>query len=265
MECEAFIRFIRVFRPSAKTFAIWYFGQNSFIHRFEEGLVISIDPYLTNSCTAEFAHMPFRLDRQLPVFIEPEDRDLDILVTAHSHQDHADREAIARMHTGNSLFIRPFDSCRISRACGMPETNVRLLHSGETRHVGESVPVQGVFVLPTDRTGLNHIGLLLRFANGTTFFNTGDTAFAERPPELWPLEVDIYAICINGGFHNLSHIEAASIVHAIEPPVVIPCNYDMVINNVGSPSMLLVALNLAGSNAAFVSMKYYEPWLYQRD
>jgi len=39
----------------------------------------------------------------------------------------------------------------------------------------------------------------------------------------------------------------------------------MMVNNVGSPSMLRVALDLIGSSATFVQMRYYEPWLYQRD
>jgi L-ascorbate 6-phosphate lactonase len=265
METKAFMRSIRDFRPPPNALAIWYLGQNGFILKFEDGPVIGIDLYLTNSCISSLAHLPFRLDRQLPVFIEPEDLDVDIFVTTHSHQDHADPETITRMRKTKPLFIGPFDSCRIYRACGVPEANLRLIHPGETLHVSESVSVQGTFALPTDQTDLNHIGLLLRFTNGTTFFNTGDTAFAERLPDLWPKEVDICAICINGGFHNLSHVQAASIVHAIRPRVVIPCHYDMMINNVGSPSMLRVALNLNGSNARFVQMKYYEPWLYQRD
>ena len=39
----------------------------------------------------------------------------------------------------------------------------------------------------------------------------------------------------------------------------------MMINNVGSPEMLRVAMDLVGSNATFMLMKYYEPWIYQRD
>jgi len=264
MDSAIFMKSIRDFRPPSNALAIWYLGQNGFILKSGDGPVIGVDLYLTNSCASAFAHLPFRLDRQLPVFIEPEDLDVDIFITTHSHQDHADPETICGMQKAAQIYIGPFDSCRIYRECGVPEAKLRLIHPGETLDVGGSVSVQGTFALPTDRTDLNHIGLLLRFANGITFFNTGDTAYAERLPELWPSEVDVCAVCINGGFHNLSHMQAARIVHAIRPRVVIPCHYDMMINNVGSPSMLRVALDLIGSNATFVSMKYYEPWLYQR-
>jgi L-ascorbate 6-phosphate lactonase len=265
MESKIFMNSIRDFRAPANALAIWYLGQNGFILKLGSGPVIGIDLYLTNSCASTFEHLPFRLDRQLPIFIEPEDLDVDIFITTHSHQDHADPETITRMRKSTPTFIGPFDTCRIYRQCGVPESNIRLIHPGQIWDAGGSVSVQGTFALPTDRTDLNHIGLLLRFANGTRFFNTGDTAFAERLSELWPSEVDVCAICMNGGFNNLSHTQAASIVHAVQPRVVIPCHYDMMINNVGSPAMLRVALALIGSNAAFVQMKYYEPWLYQRD
>jgi L-ascorbate 6-phosphate lactonase len=265
MESKPFMRSIRDFRPPANALAIWYLGQNGFILKFGSGPVIGIDLYLTNSCASTFEHLPFRSDRQLPVFIEPEDLDIDIFITTHSHQDHADPETIARMDKSTPIFLGPFDSCRLYRKCGVPESNTRLIHPGETLDLGGLISLQGTFALPTDRTDLNHMGMLLRFANGTTFFNTGDTAYSERLSELLPADIDVCAICINGGFHNLSHTQAASIAHAVRPRVVIPCHYDMMVNNVGSPSMMRTALDLIGSTAAFRLMGYYEPWLYQRE
>jgi L-ascorbate 6-phosphate lactonase len=265
IESKQFMSAIRDFRPEANTLAIWYLGQNGFILRFGSGPIISIDLYLTNSCAFAFSHLPFRVDRQLPVFIEPEDLDIDVFITTHSHQDHADPETIARMDKSTSLFVGPFDSCRVYREHRVPEANIRLIHPGETWDLGGSVSVEATFALPTDRTDLNHTGVLLRFENEITFFNTGDTAYAERLSDLLPTEVDICAICINGGFHNLSHVQAASVMRALRPRVVIPCHYDMMVNNVSSPAMLRTALDLVGSNAVFKLMKYYEPWLYQRD
>jgi L-ascorbate 6-phosphate lactonase len=122
--------------------------------------------------------------------------------------------------------------------------------------------LRATFALPTDGTDLNHTGTLLEFRNGITFYNTGDTAYAEILGSLLPRDVDICAICINGGFHNLSPSEAASIVQQVNPHIVIPCHYDMLIHNVGSPEMFRVALKMIGSPAQFVMLNYYEPWLY---
>ena len=49
----------------------------------------------------------------------------------------------------------------------------------------------------------------------------------------------------------------------MNPRVVIPCHFDMLIHNVGSPDMFRVALDLMGSPAKFVMLNYYEPWLYR--
>jgi L-ascorbate 6-phosphate lactonase len=264
MESRDFMRSIRAYRAPADSVVIWYLGQNGFLLKDDSELLIGIDLYLTNSCAATFAHLPFRLDRQLPVFIKPEDLDVDVFITTHSHQDHADPETIARMDKSGITFVGPFNSYQLYRECGVPEANCRLIHPGETLRLGNSTTVQATFALPTDDTDLNHTGALLRFANGITFLNTGDTAYAERLAALLPSQIDICAICINGGFHNLSAGEAAAIVGAIRPRVVIPCHYDMMINNVGSPGMLQVALDLIASPAQFKQMKYYEPWLYHK-
>lgn len=265
LESKQFMNSIREFRLPENALAIWYLGQNGFILKDASGPLIGIDLYLTNSCASTYAHLPYRLDRQLPVFIEPEDLDIDVSISTHSHQDHADPETLTRMKKSATVFVGPFDSWRLYRECGIPGENCRLIHPGEILRLGGSTTVQATFALPTDATDLNHAGMLVRFANGTTFYNTGDTAYTERLAALLPSAVDVCALCINGGFHNLSAVEAAAIVQAIRPRVVLPCHYDMMINNVGSPEMLRVAMDLVGSNATYHLMKYYEPWLYQRD
>ena len=65
--------------------------------------------------------------------------------------------------------------------------------------------------------------------------------------------------------NNLASLEAARIIAHIRPRVVIPCHYDMMMNNVGSPSMFRVALERLGAESEFVLMPYYEPWIYRRD
>jgi L-ascorbate metabolism protein UlaG (beta-lactamase superfamily) len=94
------------------------------------------------------------------------------------------------------------------------------------------------------------------------FFDTGDTAYAETLSALLPTEVDACAICINRGFHNLGPMQAAVIVRDIRPRIVVPCHYDMMVNNVGCPGMFRVALDVLGAKATFTAMRYYEPALF---
>jgi L-ascorbate metabolism protein UlaG (beta-lactamase superfamily) len=105
---------------------------------------------------------------------------------------------------------------------------------------------------------------LIRFANGITFYNVGDSGYCELLDSLLPRGVDVCAICINGGFHNLDPLQAARIVKAIDPVVVIPCHYDMMINNIGNPDMLRGAPGLVGSKAQVQVLDYYRPWLFRK-
>jgi L-ascorbate 6-phosphate lactonase len=264
MGSRSYMESIRDFQPPADGIAIWFLGQNGFILKGPDGLLIGIDLYLTNSCASKFTHLPFRLDRQLPVFVEPEDLDIDVFITTHSHDDHADPETLRRVNKHHMKFIGPVDSVRVYRECGVPEASTRTIHPGETLEFSDSTSVQATFALPTDGTDLNHTGVLCRFPNEITFYNTGDTAYAEVLGRLLPTQVDICAICVNGGFHNLTPGEAAKILMQIRPKVVVPCHYDMMINNIGSPEMLRVAMDLCGSVAPVRIMRYYEPWLYRK-
>lgn len=258
-----YMRQIRAFPVPPDAIALWFLGQNGFLLKDSSGLLVAVDLYLSNSCAAKYAHLPFRLDRQLPIFITPEDLDVDIFLTTHSHEDHADVETISNLKADGTLFLGPWDSLRIYDECNIPKSRQRLLHPGET-FTHQGVQFQPTFAIPTDHLDLNHTGILITFSNGITFLNTGDTMYHERLAQLLPQAPDLCAIVINGGAHNLSASQAAAVVKAINPRVAIPCHYDMMVNNLGNPDMFRVALDLAQSTSQFQQLPYYEPWLYRK-
>src|ERR1700761_4947230 len=118
-----FMGSIRGYKVPSNGLAIWFLGQNGFILKDPSGLLIGIDLYLTNSCARLYSHLPFRLDRQLPIFIEPEDLDVDFFVTTHSHDDHADPETIERHRVAsrNTKYIGPWQSIQKYRNLGVEE------------------------------------------------------------------------------------------------------------------------------------------------
>jgi L-ascorbate 6-phosphate lactonase len=261
---RVYMESIRTFKVPADSLAIWFLGQNGFILKPGEGPLIGIDLYLSDSCTSLFAHLPYRLDRQLPIFIEPEDLDIDLFVTTHSHDDHADSETIRRFTSRRQAqFIGPWESVEKYKICGVPQSCCQVLHPNQTIQLDGPTELSGTFALPTDNTDLNHIGVLIRFANGITFYNTGDTGYCELLESLLPKGVDLCAICINGGFHNLNPLQAACLVKAVDPAVAIPCHYDMMINNIGHPDLLRTALCLVGSTARVQVLNYYQPWIFR--
>lgn len=262
---RVYMESIRAFEVPADGLAIWFLGQNGFILKSAAGPLIGIDLYLTNSCAAQYARLPYRLDRQLPIFIEPEDLDIDLFLTTHSHDDHADSETIRRFTSRRQAqFVGPWESVEKYKSSGVPQARCQVLHPNQTLQLDGPTQLTGTFALPTDNTDLNHTGVLIRFANGITFYNTGDTGYCELLESLLPKGPDLCAICINGGFHNLDPLQAARIVKAVDPSVAIPCHYDMMINNIGHPDPLRTALCLLGSTATVQVLDYYQPWVFQR-
>lgn len=263
---QEYMQSIKDFEVPEGGLAIWFLGQNGFILKSDTGLTITIDPYLTNSCGQIYSgDFDFRLDRQLPVFIEPEDLDVDIFLATHSHDDHADPETLIRCGNKESTqFIAPWEGYVKFRNCGIPEAYCKLIHPNQILEIN-GASIRGTFALPTDDSDLNHLGYLIEFENGITFYNSGDTAYCDLFTWLNRFKVDICTICINGGFHNLSHMDAARIVRDIDPKIVIPCHYDMMVNNVGSPEMFRSALNVLGCESQYVEFSYYEPWVYKKE
>lgn len=260
-----YMRSVREFQVPSGSLAVWFFGQNGFLLKAGSGPLIGIDLYLTNSCAERFAHLPFRLDRQLPVFVEPEDIDVDVFLTTHSHDDHADPETLRRLHHWRDIhFVGPWQSVARYRECGIAASQCTLIHPAQTCTIG-GVDITGTFALPTDSTDLNHSGVLLRFPGGITFFNTGDTAWCELLGSLLPAAPDICTVCINGGYNNLNAGQAARLIAALRPRVAVPCHYDMMINNVANPEMFRVALDILGCPIPVYIPGYYAAWLYKPD
>jgi L-ascorbate 6-phosphate lactonase len=76
-------------------------------------------------------------------------------------------QTLLRMNKSRTKFVGPFDSIRLYRECGVPETCCRLIHPGETVHLDDSTTAQATFALPTDSTDLNHTRILLRLRVGS--------------------------------------------------------------------------------------------------
>ena len=68
--------------------------------------------------------------------------------------------------------------------------------------------------------------MLLVGIEGVSILFTGDTSL--RPDLLKPLldrPIDLLLPCINGGFGNMGHIDAARLVQAVKPRRAAPCHF----------------------------------------
>lgn len=247
--------------PEGST-ALWFLGQNSWILKSDQGKIAAVDPYLTDFCASKRTGVRNPKSRLLPVFLEPEDLKADLVLITHSHCDHCDPFTLERLTIKHSaLFLAPWQAVEAIKASGIPEAAIQLMHPLQ-EWKGRGWEVTGCFALPTDHTDLNHMGFALRAEGGRLWYNSGDTAKTELLAHVARWQPEVMSICINGGYHNLSHWEAAEIAALVKPRVAIPAHYDMFPHNLQSPHMFRKSLYQLAREVDYKRMEYYRPYFF---
>ncbi len=257
---SALMEQIRQFRTPPGSVALWWLGQMGYIFKSPAGTTLGVDLYLSDSCAGAVPGLD--LNRRVPVLIEPEELEVDVFACTHNHGDHTDPETIRRLsHKGAMLFAGPPPSCEVFRSAGVPEERIRMLWPGAALRQGD-LELRAVFALPTDASDLNHLGYAIRFGEGPLIYLTGDTAWHELVAEAAPRKPDVLIACINGGFANLNHWEAAGLAARIEPAVAIPCHYDLFADNAADPRQFRAALSVRAPRVRYRQLRHGEVWLY---
>jgi L-ascorbate 6-phosphate lactonase len=242
--------------------AFWFLGQNGFVFKTHEGTVVGTDLYLSNSCT-NIAPPGMDLSRKVPVLISPEELDVDVFVCTHNHQDHTDPETIERLrHKDTMQFVGPHPSCEVFARLGVESGRIVPVwpdHIVEFR----DVRMRGTFALPTDDTDLNHLGYVFEFGNAPRIYMTGDTAECELLESARRHEPQMMITCINGGFKNLSHDQAAMLANRVKPRVAAPCHYDMFPDNSADPTQFRAALKLRAPDVQYLAPAHGERVLFE--
>lgn len=240
--------------------AVWWFGQNGFIFKSAEGTLCGVDLYLTDSCS--HLDLPIHLERQIPVLIPPEEIDLDVFACTHNHQDHTDPETVRNLRNKDTMrFVGPHPSCETFAKEGIEQGRITPAWP-DCFIEHKDVQIHGTFALPTDTTDLNHMGFVFRFGSGPSIYVTGDTDHSELLTGAAKHNPGAMITCINGGFNNLSHWEAADLAGKIKPKVAIPCHYDMFADNSVDPRQFRASLQLKAGGVAYHELQHGEPWVF---
>ena len=260
-----FMAAIHAYQPGPGKTAVWHLGQNSWILKGENGKTLAVDPYLTDFCASKRTGKRVPKSRLLPVFIEPEDLKVDAVLITHSHPDHADPFTLERLTIKNSaLFLAPWQALKVISEAGIPFSRQLLMHPLQTEVIcpegGAGIEVTGTFAEPTDLSDLNHMGFVVQFPGGRVWYNSGDTAKTELLEHVKRYQPAMMTVCINGGYHNLSHWEAAEICALVHPEVAVPCHYDMMPHNLQSPHMFRKSLYEKTKSVRYLRMEYYQAY-----
>jgi L-ascorbate 6-phosphate lactonase len=251
---------IRDFPVPEGSAGIWWLGQNGYIFKTHEGTLASVDLYLTDSCAG--LQPGINLSRQVPVLLPPEEVRVDLYACTHNHQDHTDPETIRGLRSKDAMqFIGPPPSCETYRKEGIEDGRiVRAWPDCEIEF--RDLRIRGTFALPTDATDLNHMGYVFEVAHGPTVYVTGDTDYSELLFSAAKHKPDLVITCINGGYNNLSHWEAAEVVSKLKPRAAIPCHYDMFPDNSVDPHQFEVALKLRAPGVRYQEMEHGKPLVF---
>jgi len=251
---------IRDFPVPKKSVAMWWFGQNGYIFKSDEGTLAGVDLYLTDSCAAAYPEVD--LSRRVPVLLPPGEVRLDVFACTHNHMDHTDPDTIRGLREKDTMqFVGPPPSCAVFRSEGV-ETG-RIVPAWPDCEIGfRDVTLRGTFALPTDDSDLNHMGFVFEFGNGPSVYITGDTDFSELLYSAGKHKPDLVITCINGGFNNLSHWEAADLVGRILPKAAIPCHYDMFPDNSIDPGQFRAAMKSKAPGVGYLELKHGEPFIF---
>jgi L-ascorbate metabolism protein UlaG (beta-lactamase superfamily) len=255
---------IREYPVPKDSLALWWFGQNGYIFKTSEGTLTGVDLYLTDSCAPLYPQVNLR--RQVPVLISPEDLDVDIFTCTHNHQDHTDPETVRGLRNKDTIqFIGPHPSCDVFAAEGVESGRIIPMWPQRELEVRD-LQIRGTFAMPTDHSDLNHMGYIFRAGSrGPKVYVTGDTDFTELLFEAGRYSPDLVITCINGGFNNLSHWEAARLVGKIKPKAAIPCHYDMFPDNQVDPRMFRASMAIEAPGVVYQELEYGRPYLFHTD
>lgn len=258
LECMESIRSYKVDNGSV---ALWWLGQMGYLIKTPRGTLLSVDAYLTNSCKKIGESLGLNLDRAVPVFIQPEELEVDHFLCTHSHPDHADPETISRQRQQTvQTYLGPGLACEVFRRCAVEENKIQQIYAGGQVHL-DDVVVHGTFAMPTDDSDLNHLGYVLAVENGPRIYISGDTAHSDLLAHVGKLEPDVMITCINGGFNNLSHWEAADVAAMIKPKIAVPCHYDMFPDNAADPEQFRACLHYRAPNVKYQPLDYVKPYV----
>jgi L-ascorbate 6-phosphate lactonase len=251
---------IRSLDVPPRSIAIWFLGQNGWVVKSHGGTLIAIDPYLSDAIRGRRAGLDTA--RRLPLLLPPDRLKVDLFLCTHSHADHADPDSIAGAHkAGTRRFAGPAEAATVFERADIPEDQRQVIWPKCVLSAGD-MTITGTFALPTDQTDLNHMGFVLSVENGPRFYVTGDSAPSPLLRAAKAHEPHIMAVCINGGYGNLSHWQAAEFVRDIDPDIAFPCHFDMFADNGCPPHLFRASLAILGIAEKYRLPGYDAPFIY---
>ena len=230
---------------------ITWIGQGGYLFKLGEK-VLCVDPYLSNSMARDGA-----FERLLPIPIEPQELEADMIICTHDHIDHLDEATISQTDLNDILYGGPNSCLKRYRDIGIPEKNIIPINRGQAYELGQA-KIHGVFAQHTE----DSIGVIVEYADARVYL-VGDSLYDEKLLEAKNLNPNILICCINGRLGNMSYKEAAQLAMDLGVEVAIPSHYGMVSENTEDPNKFLDCLK--GTSITGIDLEHDIPFIVPED
>jgi len=209
---------------------VYWLGGSGFIFKFDSGITVCIDPYLSNSVEKLCGFKRLSLPPLHPCELR-----FDVLLITHDHPDHLDADII------DDIFETNPDSYVIAPQSCLEKIN----HEQRFITAEPDKPFEicnlTVRTVPADHGDLSPdaVGYMMCMNDRMVYF-TGDTALSEDVlQEAINVQPEIVIPCINGAFGNLSEEQAAVLLQKCNAKVSIPSHFWLFAEHGGSPQKFL--------------------------
>lgn len=199
--------------------AVWL-GQAGYRITTENGTVILIDPYLSDTLREERGES---YKREVPIKEEYLATPPDILVLTHCHADHKDYGTLDRLLTGAPVQVLvPLNTFHDLRG------RYGEIHNYIMFEQGIEATINGVRLCATyaAHTDEHAIGVDI-YADGKVLCHTGDTLYHPRLKTDHVHGADALILPVNGLGCNMNAVDAARLTKELAPKRTYPMHWDM--------------------------------------
>jgi L-ascorbate metabolism protein UlaG (beta-lactamase superfamily) len=149
----------------------------------------------------------------------------DIILVTHAHADHLSLKDIAKLATGETVFVAPRDCA--SKIQTTRKTDVCILKPGEDTQIGD-IRIEATYAYNVVKTKFhprknNWVGYILT-VDGVRIYHAGDT---ERIPEMTSMSCDIAMLPLGQTYTMNSVADAAAAAVDVNAKIAIPIHYGM--------------------------------------
>ncbi len=205
--------------PENDMIDIYWLGGSGFIIKFDNGIAVCIDPYLSDSVERLFG-----FKRLMPAPISADQLKCDILLISHEHGDHLDIDSFDAIYAGNPWLkiFAPASCDEFLRARKVQYTQIK---------AGDCNNAYGISIqsLNADHGELSPdaLGFMLAYKERTLYL-TGDTGMnLEILKPAIAAEPEIIIPCINGAFGNLDEEQSSELVKLCRSKFAVPTHYGL--------------------------------------